>query len=200
LGKLFPGAGKEEVGIINEEVDRLSALIYRVNDYLREPVGNPVPINAYDLVEEISRRLCGRSILLPESWRGGFFLMDPGRARSVFENIIRNALESGGPEDALGALVSRGGSGGRASVEIALFDRGAGIKPGDKKRIFDPFFTTKSAGTGIGLSVSKRFVEAAGGTIVPESREGGGTLIRLSFPEAAGAENSPREDYAGLNR
>jgi two-component system sensor histidine kinase HydH len=48
--------------------------------------------------------------------------------------------------------------------------------------VFDPFFTSKSTGTGIGLSISKRFVEAAGGTIAVENREGGGALVRVTLP------------------
>jgi two-component system sensor histidine kinase HydH len=186
LGKVLPGTGKEELRIIDEEVDRLSALVYRVNDYLRDAAGDPVPVNGYDLMAETSRRLCGRDITAAGSCRDGIIRMDPERARSVFENIIRNALESGSPEQEIGASITR--SGGRGVVVIDVFDRGTGIPPTDLKRVFDPFFTSKSTGTGIGLSISKRFVEAAGGTIVPENREGGGTLIRLTFPETPGRE------------
>jgi two-component system sensor histidine kinase HydH len=56
----------------------------------------------------------------------------------------------------------------------------------DMNRAFDPFFTRKSAGTGIGLSISKRFAEAVKGSIALESREGGGTLVRISLPEYHG--------------
>jgi two-component system sensor histidine kinase HydH len=190
LGKLLPDKGKEEIGIINQEVDRLSALIYRVNDYLREARGVPAPVNSYDLLSETSRRLCGGNIVTPESCRDGFFLMDGDRARSVFENLIRNALESGGPREAVGASISRSrpGANGRSSIVITIFDRGKGIPAGDLKRVFDPFFTSKSTGTGIGLSISKRFVEAAQGAIVSENREGGGALIRLTLPEAPGGK------------
>ncbi|MDR2079451.1 MAG: sensor histidine kinase, partial [Treponema sp.] len=45
LAKLFPEKNREELGIINEEVDRLSALSYRINDYLRDATGLPVPLN-----------------------------------------------------------------------------------------------------------------------------------------------------------
>jgi two-component system sensor histidine kinase HydH len=179
LDKLFPGSGKEELGIINEEVDRLSALIYRVNDYLREAEGERVPLESYDFLKNITERLCGRNILDESSVRGGMILMDGGRARSVFENVLRNALESGGPEGALSVLISR--LGGR--IVITILDRGKGIPPAELKRVFDPFFTRKSTGTGIGLSISKRFTEAAGGTLVLENREGGGIAARITLPE-----------------
>jgi two-component system sensor histidine kinase HydH len=179
LGKIFSGSGNEELGIINEEVDRLSALTYRVNDYLRDAKGEPVPLNSYDALRDAAERLCGRNIVESASVRDGVILMDGDRARSVFENLLRNALESGGPGEGLGASVTRTGN----RVVITVFDRGAGIPAEDLKQVFDPFFTSKSAGTGIGLSISKRFTEAAGGEILLENREGGGTAARMILPE-----------------
>ncbi|MDR1239369.1 MAG: sensor histidine kinase [Treponema sp.] len=215
LEKTFPEKSGEEIGLINQEVDRLSALVYRVNDYLREAAGNPAPLNLYNLVEETSRRLCGKSIIRDSSIREAEIFADPDRIRSALENIIRNALESGSPPEEIGISISRGVSrkpaasrtpriaanmsaagkttGGRAAVIIQIFDRGAGIEPanlkGDPPRIFDPFFTSKSAGTGIGLSICRRFIEAAGGSIVLENREGGGVSATVTFPEYCPPEN-----------
>lgn len=179
LRKLFPDKGQDEIGIIDEEVERISTLIYRVNDYLREAEGNRVPINGYALVAETSQRLCGRNIIQEDSSKDMMIYMDSDRARSVLENIIRNALESGSDEGAIGASIAQHSG----SVIISVFDRGRGIPETDMKRIFDPFFTRKSTGTGIGLSISKRFVEAVQGSIKLEPREGGGTLVRITLPE-----------------
>ncbi|AEF82294.1 signal transduction histidine kinase, nitrogen specific, NtrB [Leadbettera azotonutricia ZAS-9] len=178
LEKLCPGNGKEEVAIINEEVDRLSALTYRVNDYLREAKGNPVPLNIAELVAETGRRLCGKDLASPASDKTAMILADPERLRSVFENLIRNALESGGPRDMVETLVVHVGN----TVTVTVSDRGIGIAGEDLGRIFDPFFTRKSTGTGIGLSISKRFTEAAGGSIALENREGGGAEAKAVFP------------------
>jgi two-component system sensor histidine kinase HydH len=161
-------------------VDRLSALTYRVNDYLRDAGGSPVPLNPAELMAETSRRLCGRDILEGGSPRDARILMDPDRARSVLENLIRNALESGGPEAAVGASLTR--NNGRLLV-IAVYDRGTGIPPAERERVFDPFYTSKSTGTGIGLSIVKRFVEAAHGSVSLEAREGGGTAAKITLPE-----------------
>jgi two-component system sensor histidine kinase HydH len=178
LEKLCPENGKEEVTIINEEVDRLSALTYRVNDYLREAKGNPVPLNIAELVSETGRRLCGKDLASPASDKIAMIHADPERLRSVFENLIRNALESGGPQNMVETLVVHSGS----TVTITISDRGNGIAGEDLGRIFDPFFTRKSTGTGIGLSISKRFTEAAGGTITLGNREGGGAEAKAVFP------------------
>jgi two-component system sensor histidine kinase HydH len=181
--------GKEEIQIINQEVDRLSALIYRVNDYLREPGGNRRPLNIYKLLAGTSLRICGRDIVSDDSARDACILADEDRIRSVLENLLRNALESGSPPEEIGASVGRGseGGGGKSAASrglvIRIFDRGKGIEEKNLKRIFDPFFTSKSTGTGIGLAVSKRFTEAAGGSIRAENREGGGLMVILVFPD-----------------
>ncbi|GHV75891.1 hypothetical protein AGMMS49942_07120 [Spirochaetia bacterium] len=183
LGKLFPEHGREELGIINEEVDRLSALTYRINDYLRDAAGQPAPLYIANILSEISLRLCGRNIVEEGSVTNAQVFMDTERARSVFENIIRNAIESGSPENAIGAGIRRYADNGADKIGISIYDRGRGIAEGDIKRVFDPFFTSKSTGTGIGLSIGKRFVEAAGGTIGIENREGGGAMVSISMVE-----------------
>jgi two-component system sensor histidine kinase HydH len=189
LEKIFPDRGLEELGIINEEVNRLSALSYRINDYLRDAAGQPGPLNVAAALCEIATRLCGRNIVEENSAPDALVFMDNERARSVFENIVRNALESGSAERDIGASIRRhsagsaGNSGDSSIVVISIYDRGRGIAEGNLKRVFDPFFTSKSAGTGIGLSVSKRFVEAAGGTIGIENREGGGVTVSVALKE-----------------
>jgi len=71
-----------------------------------------------------------------------------------------------------------------ASVRVEVLDRGEGIDPALGARVFDPFFTTKSRGTGIGLAVCRRFVEAIGGSLALEPRQGGGSVARLVLPAA----------------
>jgi two-component system sensor histidine kinase HydH len=187
LGAVNGEAGTEEIARIEEEVDRLAALTYKVNDYLRDAAGSPESINPAEIIEESSRRLCELSILAPDANRELCIRMDGDRARSVFENIIRNALEAGGPAENVSAQIKK--EGGR--IIITIEDRGKGIAREDLQRVFDPFYTSKSTGTGIGLAISKRFVEAAGGAIAVENRTGSGAAasaasagisVRISLP------------------
>ena len=182
LEKTFPQAAQREIGIINDEVERLSALSHRVGDYLRDPAGNPRPVDPAELALEVGMRLCGRNVLAPAAEHPPRVSMDPERLRSVLENLVRNALESGGPEE--GISIEVGAAEGKAFVEV--LDRGEGLAPEAAAKLFDPFFTTKSRGTGIGLSVSKRFVEAAGGTVTLSARPGGGCRARVLLPAAKG--------------
>jgi two-component system sensor histidine kinase KdpD len=71
-------------------------------------------------------------------------------------------------------------------------DRGVGIPPDDLSRVFDKFYRVQQpgqvSGTGLGLSICKGIVEAHGGRIWAQNREGGGTVITLALPLAAADE------------
>ena len=67
---------------------------------------------------------------------------------------------------------------------MTVSDRGKGIEPAVRDRLFDPFFTTKPYGTGMGLPIAKRIVEAHGGRIDALDREGGGAVFRVWLPKA----------------
>ncbi|MDR1931022.1 MAG: HAMP domain-containing histidine kinase [Treponema sp.] len=184
--------GAEEIARIEEEVERLTNLTYRVNDYLRDAAGNPGPLELRALIDETARRLLGSPIVRASGPCP--VLMDGDRARSVFENILRNALEaeSAVPKKAGGETAEGGAPTIEALIRregnfyiITVNDRGRGIAPGDLEKVFDPFFTSKSAGTGIGLAISRRFVEAAGGSIAIANRPGGGVSVKVKLPCAS---------------
>ena len=71
---------------------------------------------------------------------------------------------------------------GRGNCVVQVMDRGKGLGESDGKRIFDPFYTTKIHGSGIGLSISLQFVEAAGGKLRLYPRDGGGTTAEITLP------------------
>ena len=150
-----------------------------MGDYLRDPAGNPRPIDPAEIALEVGMRLCGRNILRVLEPPPPELHMDPERLRSVLENLLRNAIESGGPEEGLSI---EAGDGGRLGPHRGARSRRRALAPEARSSLFDPFFTTKSRGTGIGLAICKRFVEAAGGSIALEPRAGGGCRARLVIP------------------
>lgn len=105
--------------------------------------------------------------------------------RRLFEHATRNLLQN-----ACEALQSREGTititlGRRpGQVIVAIEDDGPGIAPEQLDRIFDPMFTTKPAGTGLGLTIVQRVVEAHGGAVEVESKPGGGATFRMCWPAA----------------
>lgn len=96
----------------------------------------------------------------------------------VIDNLVNNAIEAM-PE---GGRLAIGIATGAASVTMAFADTGPGISAEHLKQLFTPFFTTKSQGTGIGLAIARRVVEAHGGTIVAENRAAGGAVFTVSLP------------------
>jgi PAS domain S-box-containing protein len=111
------------------------------------------------------------------------------RLAQVFLNLLVNAaqaIEVGAAERNEIRVRTRARD-GRVVVEVE--DTGCGLPDTVKDRVFDPFFTTKPVGegTGLGLTISLRLVEALGGTLELESVLGQGTTVRASLPAATGA-------------
>ena len=113
---------------------------------------------------------------------------DPGALNQVFLNLIKNAAES---------FAGRGGSirveasATDGNLRVVVQDDGGGMSPEVQQQLFEPFFTTKEGGrgTGLGLSICKQIVEAHGGRLEVDSREGEGTRMAVLLPiEGAGGD------------
>ncbi len=173
----------EDLYTIEHETKRLIELTDKVSDFLRKPLGEPKRIDAVKEIKELFPLFKDEIIYEPESLGSVFTEFDPNRFRSVFENLIKNAIEATRegdvPEVSISIRRVRKGK-----IEIAVKDRGVGIDAKDQKKIFDPFFTTKIHGSGIGLSISMQFVKAVGGELVLKRRSGGGTAAIVTLKEA----------------
>jgi hypothetical protein len=74
---------------------------------------------------------------------------------------------------------------------VLIADTGQGIPANQLDRIFEPFFTTKERGSGLGLAISHSIMEAHGGQMRIDSREGVGTEVHLLFPPRVEREGPP---------
>jgi len=110
--------------------------------------------------------------------------IDPFRLEQVFRNILENALAAcRGPVEIV-VCCSEAEIDGRPAVRIAVRDNGPGLSPELRQRIFEPFFTTKTKGTGLGMAIAKRIVEAHGGQIAVGTG-GPGAEILVTLPRAS---------------
>jgi len=103
--------------------------------------------------------------------------------REALHNLVANAVEAcaeGGGQVSVSARPVA--SGGAPVVEIAVVDTGCGIPPADLPRLFSPGFTSKQSGSGIGLAVAERAVEAHQGRILIDSEVGRGTRVTVLLP------------------
>jgi signal transduction histidine kinase len=178
LKKTLPEERRGDLRIIEEEIQRLALLTERVGDFLRDPRGEPQELDLDLFLRELALRYDGRLRYRLEG-EPVRVRVDPQRLRSVMENLINNALESGE-----GEVEVRCGA-QRQRAEVSVLDRGPGIPAEIRAKVFDPFFTSKTKGSGIGLAVARRFVEAAGGELELADREGGGTVARVLLPREA---------------
>jgi PAS domain S-box-containing protein len=110
--------------------------------------------------------------------------IDPFRLEQVFRNILENALAAcrGPVEITIRGTVTE--LEGRSALRVAVRDNGPGLTPEQRQRIFEPFFTTKTKGTGLGMAIAKRIVEAHGGQIAVGRDSAPGAEILVTLPRA----------------
>jgi nitrogen-specific signal transduction histidine kinase len=200
----------EFLGIIVEEVDRLDRVVGSVLDLARSNQDVVVPID----VNAVVRRTV--QVLSPE--RGDDLTVevvldaalprvavDPEQLRQVVMNLMRNAaqaMKNRGKitlmtRTRLGRATRPGlGAADEALVELIVADNGPGISQKVLENIFLPFFTTKDKGTGLGLAVSQRIVQGAGGRIDVRTYEGKGSTFAILLPAAMDALGTPTPTLA----
>jgi signal transduction histidine kinase len=113
---------------------------------------------------------------------------DPDKLEQVLINVLKNALEASNQNGQIQVSAVAEESSSGPTLTIAVADHGAGISRRNLKTIFHPFFTTKKKGTGLGLTIVKKIMDAHRGSISIEGEEGKGTVVRLTFPSVRGAE------------
>jgi signal transduction histidine kinase len=181
-----PAEARALLSAITREVERLEHLSEEYLRVARLPSprmeADDVAAAVRDIVSfarpEMERAGCTVTIQVQEPLPPALF--DESQIRQALLNLLRNAREAmtdGGTIDV--RLAAEG-----MSVVIDLADRGGGIPEDIRARVFDPFFSTKGEGTGLGLAITRQIIEAHGGSIACESREGGGTRFRLALPIA----------------
>jgi PAS domain S-box-containing protein len=105
-------------------------------------------------------------------------LVDANKVRRVFLNIIRNAVDAMPQGGTL--MISSRQTGG--DVELVFTDMGAGMTKETLSKLWTPLFTTKPKGMGFGLAISKRIVEAHGGSILADSTFSKGSTFTVKLP------------------
>ncbi len=199
-----PTTGPEDreamVGIVEEESERLNRL---VSDLLR--LARPVKASRAPVPFE---QLCARAVREARTSYGvavSFpspgalrLLGDPGLLPLVFQNLIENACQATGPNGRVEISAVVGRQGAREMARIAIRDEGHGMDADVLAQARDPFFTTRASGTGLGLALVQRIVEAHHGSLELSSTPGVGTTVVVHLPTAAAIPDSPPPAVAPL--
>jgi len=174
----------QKLEMILDEVRRLEGLAANLGDFTKEYrlVKRHANINSVLMdVLEIMEGVCN-----PEKYEFKQFMSaeveeiscDPDKLKQVFINIISNGLEAMTGGGAISVSTERLPNG----IEVKIADEGIGIPEDDLEHIFEPFYTTRETGSGLGLSISYKIIEAHGGEIWANSSPGKGTSIVIQLP------------------
>lgn len=186
---------------IQRNARHLLGLINNILNYSKMESGRmQVEIMQSDLKQivrdaaEIARALAEKKgLFLVEQWDDdvpGAVFTDPTRLREVLVNLLGNAVkytQEGGVELKIG-VHERDGSGAARSIVLAVRDSGIGLSKEQIDRLFKPFEQADSSiarrfgGTGLGLVISRRFIELLGGTVKAEGEPGVGSVFTVVVP------------------
>ncbi len=185
---------RELVSIVDEETERLSALVSeaiqmarieagrvqlrRENHSLRDLIGT--------VLKKIKPALERRTIQVTVASEVPHVLVDGELIELVLRQLLDNALKYSPPDSPISIAVAT--SSGRVQVSVA--DRGPGIPESEQGRIFEKFYRAESSrqqipGAGLGLAVAREIIHAHGGEIWVESEPSHGSIFHVSLPIVA---------------
>ena len=172
---------REIIGSMIQRIDGLGKTVEDILLYARPHPPRLRPIELLPLVRDAaaSARAAAKDICpaITISGDNATVNADSDMLRAVLLNLLLNACQAAGNHEV--EVVT---SVADKVCRIRVLDRGPGIPTDLLDRVFDPFFTTKSGGTGLGLPIVKRLIDAQGGSVSLSIREGGGTAAEIVLP------------------
>ncbi len=187
--------------LIHDEAEKLEALVEQVLRFSSARAGHAIrarePVAIETVIEEglrsSSAALAGSKCVVEKQIEADLplVLADQLAMKHAFQNLVENAVKYGTEgSNWIGVFASRAPGQNGAAVEVRVADRGPGIPADEQAQIFDPFFRGRRAvedqvhGTGLGLNLVRKIVEAHGGTIRVKSEPSKGTEFVMTIPAA----------------
>lgn len=167
----------EDVAALRRLIDELSTL--QKGDHV-----SPKLINLFDFTEDLLESTAaflmetGTPLTYESSIDDLDFYGDEVKLRQAVVNLLKNAAESTPPGKGITLKISAD----EQYLSLSVIDEGYGIPESQLSKILEPFHTTKSYGTGLGLPIVKKIVEAHHGKLSIHSVEGMGTTVRILLP------------------
>lgn len=170
--------------ILEQEMEHLQEVVQGFLRYVRPGVPQKEKINVNASIKEACE------MVAPEAQKNKIKIetrlgkslreisVDKRQLQQALHNVMINAIHA----SSQGGKVAIRSWGKRSKILVSVKDEGTGIPKDQLKKIFDLYYTTKKDGSGIGLPITKRIVEANGGQVQLESTVGKGATVTFIFP------------------
>jgi len=158
-------------GTISERTEHLRVFLESYSQFSRLPTPRKVDVEWRPFVDRLLALYPAAKLEGELPTEPGYF--DPAQLEQVAINLLKNATESGSSEPITVSVTSLGARG----VRLTIADRGPGMSPEVMASALVPFYSTKERGSGLGLTLCREIVEAHGGALRLENREGGGLAV-----------------------
>jgi len=174
---------RENLELLVKSVQKAFDIIESILNFTKMDKGSFEKLDLHPLIEEVhtllEHRLQDKNITLQNKLQGCTVIGNKNMLTQVFLNLINNSIDAVKEKGLIEVNYSKKNN----KLIIRVEDNGKGITPEETERIFEPFYTTsgKANGAGIGLSITKKIVILHGGTIKAFPREGGGTVMEITF-------------------
>jgi len=170
-----------------DDTSRASDIIDRVRSLYGRGTPQREPVDLNDIIREMMVLLRNEASRHHVSIRTALdvgiptIAADRVQLQQVLMNLMLNGIEA--MKDTGGELTITSKRTEDDQLVISVSDTGMGLRPEETQRIFETFFTTKAQGTGMGLSISRRIVEAYGGRLWASANTGRGAMFQFSLPK-----------------
>jgi signal transduction histidine kinase len=161
-----------------KQIDILNTTATEFSKFAKMPGFTPNPINITTLISEVKDLYTGSplSFVFTSSLTEVNIMGDESYFKRAVINLVKNAIQAGATEVIVNLDLSEQG------YILLISDNGKGIPPEIREKIFDINFTTKATGTGLGLKLTRRFVESVAGTMELLDKQPG-TYFKIIFPK-----------------
>ena len=192
--------------IINTQVQRLNHTIENILQLSRQDSSNRESINIFSWLNEFKTEFCSSQGLSPEQLeidikpKDTEILFDISHLHQVIWNLCSNAIiHNPRQKHQIQIQILGGVTLDSRHPYMDIIDNGDGITPEVVQQIFDPFFTTSSAGTGLGLYITKEMVESNRAKIRYIPLPSGGSCFRVTFVASHKAHDADAENTQDKN-
>ena len=178
LGDSTDETTREMLDVLEKDVAYSNRIITDLLDYSKTIQLDPKESNLKNVIDQSIRMVPNPNGIVVQNQTEEFLVKVDPQIQRVFVNLIKNAY------DAMpnGGLLEVKSSRASETVEISIRDTGAGVPPEVIQKLWKGPVTTKAKGLGLGLAISKRIVEAHGGSISLDRSPERGTLVTVKLP------------------